>query len=335
MATGPPDDEEERPETFREWLILLLRDLAILGLVFAVALGALFAYAQVWPPMVVVESESMQHSDTESFIGIIDTGDYVLVQAAPLPGQVVTWVEGRVQNYRTYGDFGDVIIFRPPTNPADTPIIHRALLRLEWNTTSDDGWDAPSLLGLGRTEWSANRNGTPLSAPYNMNGQLTLRHAGFRGNLEIVVSPTARRVSGFITIGDHNADLQGRLGNSANPDGWIVPQANIIGKARGELPWFGLLKLTIAPEDSCCRSWGDPRAPRNSWDALTLALIVIIAGPIAADFGLSWWQKKRKAAKQEPAAGDVEPSDAVVDSVDAAPAEEPDAGKPPPDGPSH
>ncbi len=312
MARRTAADGGERKETFREWLLLLLRDLAVFGLVFGIGLGALFAYAQVWPPMVVVESSSMQHSNSESFIGVIDTGDYVLVQATPLRTETISWVEGRVQNYRTYSDYGDVIIFRPPPRPEETPIIHRAILWLDWNTTTDDGWDAPSLLALPRSEWSAtDRGGTSLLYPYNINGTITLHHAGFRGDLTRIIplSVMPPLGSGFITMGDNNA-------YSSGADPWIVPQANVIGHARGELPWFGLLKLTLAPAGYCCQSWGDPRAPRNSWDALTASLVVLVVGPVAADFGYAWWQKRRKAPNADRGSVDPKPS-AVEPEADA------------------
>ena len=322
MARRRTDDREERKETFREWSLLLLRDLAIMGLIFAIVLGGLFAYSQVWPPIVVVESSSMQHSDTESFIGVIDTGDYVLVQAAPLRGEVTTWVEGRAQSYRTYGDYGDVIIFWPPV-AADTPIIHRAILWLEWNATGD-GWDAPSLLALPTSEWIAlDRNRTPLQYPFAINGSITIRHMGFRGDLtEVIRLSTAspsRRVSGYITMGDNNAYKSG-------PDPWIVVQGNVVGHARGELPWFGLLKLTIAPADFCCHGWGDPSAPRSSWDALTVSLILLVAGPFAADFGISLWRKRHKAGKGHSAAVDAgrqRPAGEISTEDRAQPPEEP------------
>jgi len=310
MARRPAADAEERPETLRQWVRLLLRDLAIFGLIFAIGLGALFAYTQVWPPMVVVESSSMQHSDSESFLGVIDTGDYVLVQATPLRSQIVTWVEGRAQNYRTYGDFGDVIIFRPPPRPADTPIIHRAILWLEWNATTGGGWDAPSLLALSRSEWSArDGSGNPLPYPYNIDGDLTLYNVGYGGDLTRVlpVSVMLPRISGFITMGDNNA-------YSSGADRWIVPQDHVIGHARGELPWFGLLKLTIAPAGYCCQGWGDPRAPQNSWNALAASLVALVVIPVAADYGLAWWLKRRKTAK-----GQAGPEDGEASEPDVAP----------------
>jgi len=328
MARRPASDVEKHKETPREWLLLLLRDLAIFGVIFGIALGALFAYTQVWPPMVVVESKSMQHSDTESFIGVIDTGDYVLVQAAPLRAEVVTWVEGRAANYLTYGDFGDVIVFRPPPRPGDTPIIHRAILWLDWNTTSGDGWDAPSLLALPRSDWSAqDRNGAPLTDPYNINGLITLDNAGFDRDLTLTISLSSRQpqAGGYITMGDNNA-------YSGGEDPWVVPHANVIGRARGELPWFGLLKLTIAPAGFCCRGWGDPRAPQNSWNALAATLVALVVVPIVADFGLSWWLKRRKGGKARSAKDDGDGDTRQWDPGPAA-GSEPD-GEPAPRDPS-
>lgn len=335
MADPSPGTPEERPETLREWLILLLRDLAVLAIVVAIAFGALFAYAGVWPPMVVVESGSMQHSDTESFVGVIDTGDYVLVQASPFRGQIASWIEGRVLRYTTYGDFGDVIVFWPP-GPRDKPVIHRALIYLQWNTTTDDGWDAPSLLSLSNPEeWSAtDRMGFPLPGPYNINGRIFLHHTTFRGNGDHTISLTSlpTRVSGFVTMGDNNAVRPG-----GGPDPWLIPQDAIIGRARGELPWFGLLKLTIAPESTCCQGWGDARAPRNSWDALAMSLVVIIVAPLVADFGVSWWMKRRKVSSRLAAGSSeaAEPSPGEGDLSGTAENPALDPTEPPPEGPSH
>ena len=66
---------------------------------------------------------------------------------------------------------------------------------------------------------------------------------------------------------------------------------DIIGRARGEIPWFGLIKLLASPASYCCRSWGDPAAPGNSWNDLVIALVALIALPFALE-GAAWaWSK--------------------------------------------
>src|SRR2546427_2104456 len=125
---SPPKEEEEReeqPPTLRQSSLLFARDLGVAFLIVAIVMGLLFAYTQVWPPMVVVESESMQHASTTSSVGVIDTGDLVLVQAVRAKSDLTTYVEARAMGYETYSNFGDVIIFHAPGRSLDqTPIIH-------------------------------------------------------------------------------------------------------------------------------------------------------------------------------------------------------------------
>src|SRR3990172_3971719 len=92
-AAEEEDEEEKKPKSLREQAILFARDLLIAFIIVALVMAALFAYARVWPPMVVVDSASMQHSNTESSIGVIDTGDLVLVQAVGVAPDVVTYLD--------------------------------------------------------------------------------------------------------------------------------------------------------------------------------------------------------------------------------------------------
>src|SRR2546425_1099668 len=87
LATMPmPRDRSRREEDDEEdenfWKGLG-RDLLVAAIIVVVFLAAIYAYAGVWPPLVVVESASMQHSGQDSFLGVIDTGDMVFQQAAP------------------------------------------------------------------------------------------------------------------------------------------------------------------------------------------------------------------------------------------------------------
>ena len=127
-------------EEAKEWI----KDIAIAVVVVAIIMGSLYAYTGMWPPMVVVESGSMQHSDDRSYIGVIDTGDIVLSKETSF-SDITTYVEGRSTGYQKYGDYGDVIIYRPMGKDT-TPIIHRAVLYLEWNSIS--AFDVEGLRGL-------------------------------------------------------------------------------------------------------------------------------------------------------------------------------------------
>ncbi len=264
-------------------VVNLLRDLAIAFLLVAIVMASLFAYTRVWPPMVVVESSSMQHSNSESSIGIIDTGDIVLVQNAPRRQDITTYIAGRAGSYRTYGDYGDVIIFRPEGSETLTPVIHRAIMALQWNE-SQGGFDVPTLELLERgADWQSNKAEPSRlgEGDYVELIGVTYRSLNLRVNfgpfVEKAISQgcpvSTDRFCGYITMGDNNG----------GHDSYLTRQEWVLGRARGEVPWFGLLKLVIGGDFR----WGDPQAPANSWTSLTIALILLVAGPLAIDFVVS------------------------------------------------
>ncbi|WP_174786370.1 S26 family signal peptidase [Haloprofundus sp. MHR1] len=94
------------------------------------AVGALlFAVAGVWPPMVAVESGSMEpHMERGDLIFITEPGRF-----APDAGDgsgVVTYAEGQRADYRSLGSYGSVVVYDNP-NSAGPPVIHRAMFRVE------------------------------------------------------------------------------------------------------------------------------------------------------------------------------------------------------------
>jgi len=271
------DDEED--ENFWKGLG---RDLLVAVIIVVVFLAAIYAYAGVWPPLVVVESSSMQHSDSESYLGVIDTGDMVFQQAAPTRASVVTYLEGRATGYATYGDYGDVIIFRRAGDP--TPVIHRAIMYIA--IFANGTANVPDLLGI--SGWDAWGDAGRTTSPYFLHN-VTIQRMGFNQDLAIDfnfigLSPALRGRSGYITMGDHNAP--------GYDTSWLPRQEDVIGRARGEIPWFGLLKLTLQPTDSCCGAgWGDTRAPKNSWDGLLVSLIFLLALPFILEYAMRGWTK--------------------------------------------
>src|SRR2546427_10397898 len=110
---------------------------------------------------------------------------------------------------------------------------------------------------------------------------------GIAFNLASLAQSFAPR-SGYVTMGDHNA--QESCASSPDPGpstpydfAWPPRQADVIGRARGAIPWLGLLKLTLQPTDSCCpdgvASTGAQRAPQNRWDRLPVGLSCRLALP--------------------------------------------------------
>src|SRR5438876_12330970 len=92
MARERQDREDDEPEHF--WRDLA-KDAIIAGAIIDLFLGGLYVYAGVWPHLVVVESSSMSHSDAESKLGVIDTGDIVFQQSVSGRAAVDMYSEGR------------------------------------------------------------------------------------------------------------------------------------------------------------------------------------------------------------------------------------------------
>mgnify|MGYP001222439434 CR=1 FL=1 len=241
------------------------------GLVFLL-LGSMWISTGSFPPMVVVESQSMMH-DSEGSIGSIDPGDLILVMNKDRV-DIVTFVEATQDGnehygYESHGMPGDVIIYRK-NGGQDTPVIHRALLEVVRNGT---GWDVP---------------GTSLRNVETVSLTLDYECSYHGGTYNLRVEGWEPESSGFLTSGDNNfggcmidqpaANSQGQGGGlvdeNGNPvepvlDDWIV------GVASSEVPWIGTIKLATSGTSGSVTT--------KSWISLTLTILVILASPIAVE----------------------------------------------------
>ncbi|MEM0351199.1 MAG: S26 family signal peptidase [Archaeoglobaceae archaeon] len=93
-----------------------IKDLVSTVLIVVVIIAAGIAITGCWPFMVAVESGSMQPN--------LMPGDVVILMHPSRVG-IVTWEDGKERGYRSFGDYGDVIVFYPNGN--GKPIIHRAI----------------------------------------------------------------------------------------------------------------------------------------------------------------------------------------------------------------
>ena len=312
-------EEEAEPTKRKNWVrsaLLVLRDVGIALLVVFLVFVALWAYSGVWPPIVVVESSSMQHDDFSSSVGVIDTGDLVIVQTTNSYKEVEAYVQGKCSGHSTYGDSGDVIIYNQ-MGGGDKPIIHRALIWLEFNTTTNNSFDVPGLEcdhWVNGVNWWGYNPG-PVSEPRNISTTLTIRlDSAYRsfnvtlglGNLlDDIKEDNEWNDGGFIAMGDNND----------HPDSSLIKHDWIIGKARGELPGFGLIKLSVSgdiPWGKVCSAAGERGCAADiSWTSLIVSLVVLIAVPIALDVGLGFYQrhKQNKALREEAKEKEEPPSE--------------------------
>ncbi len=102
------------------WVSLARELLSAFAAVGAIAL-VLFLYAGVWPPMVSVDGLSMYPD--------MHDGDLILIQGTQR-SPIVTYEAGKASGYATFGNYGDVIVYQPFGLKNATPVIHRALYRV-------------------------------------------------------------------------------------------------------------------------------------------------------------------------------------------------------------
>ncbi len=246
--------------------------------VIVVILSGLFAYTQNWPPVYVVESNSMQHGPND-VLGLINTGDLVLAQKVD-PSTIVPYVVGLATGYSTYGEYGDVVLYHP--NGADTtPIIHRAIVFLSWDAATAS-YSAPELHGLacGSSGAVYATPGTPNGCgTTGLNGTLELFQIGWMSvNVTVDLSPAILGShSGFLTMGDNNyARCPSGCTDQAAGFSQLVEPGWVIGVARGMIPWFGAIKLLFEGNTA--------DIPSQSWQFLGLT----IAGAILLAFGIHY-----------------------------------------------
>ncbi len=306
---GDEDDEDEvdaalrptkRPPIFwRARDSLYFEPLVALAIVVLLIVG-LYAYTQNWPPVYVVESDSMQHGPND-VLGVINTGDLVLAQKVAT-SSIIPYVVGLTTGYSTYGEYGDVLLYEP-NGVSSTPVIHRAILYLAWNPAGS--YDASDLAGLP----CGNAPNAVYSTPGTLNGcgttgltgTLNLYRIGWNPvNVSIdLSSPMLGDHSGFLTMGDYNfphgcsgaacvglPDQEAGISTLVEP-GWIV------GVARGMIPWVGALKLAF--------SGGASMVPPQSWQflGLTIAALILLGLGIHYAFRAEGIEDPRRKAEEE------------------------------------
>ncbi len=268
---------QKKPIYWRARDSLFFEPLVALAIV-VVLLVSLFAYTQNWPPIYVVESGSMQHGSNDQ-LGLINTGDLVLAQKTSLSG-VTPYVSGLQTGYTTYGEYGDVLLYWP-NGQGSTPVIHRAILYMQWDPHGF--YNITDLAGLPcGTASNAVYAYLPAHGPANCNttrltGGLNLYDIGWKSvNISLALSaPALGDHSGFLTMGDNNT-APDQTGAGVATISSLVEPGWIIGVARGMIPWFGAVKLLLQGQAG--------EVPAQSWEFLGLTIV----GLILVAFGIHY-----------------------------------------------
>lgn len=223
---GPAgSDSDDNPSGLLEWFqwfrttdrvsVIYLRDI-LTSVMIVLAIGAvLFTVSGIWPPMVAVESGSMEpNMERGDLIFLIDNERFTPDEAVVVDGASTGVVPADVAEStdRTkFGSYGDVIVFRPNGNAGQIPIIHRAMFFVE---EDEDWYDRADPDAVGGADDCSELHHCP--APH----------------------------AGFITKGDNqrtnaNYDQASRLSAPVRP-GWIV------GTAELRVPYLGHVRLLFS-----------------------------------------------------------------------------------------
>lgn len=221
-----------------------------------VLLSSLMIYSGMSRPLTVVESKSMQHSDETSYLGIIDTGDMVIM-ISPEKKQVTTYVEGYQNGYWKFGSYGDVIIYYRENGK--NPVIHRAMIWLDY---ADGKISAPSLKNYPLSKWSTGEGGSW----DDLKEELVLKDVPYKdGVKDVEMKLSYINSSGFLTMGDNNGSFDQMSGIHNNP----VMESELKAIAGTEVPWLGCIKLLINHKNV-------DMIPKNSITCLILLFVDII-----------------------------------------------------------
>lgn len=208
-AVPPPDGKD--PFEWVRWfgrtdheVVSLFRDVAV-GVCLVVVIGLLlFGVSGVWPPMVAIESASMEpHMSVGDLVYVVEEGRLTSEYATKETGVVTYRTAKRLDVHEEFGTYGDVIIFENDGN-GGTPTIHRAHF---WVENGEDWYDKAN----------------PSYAP--------------GGSCEAVLNCPAPH-SGFITKGDNNGRYDQVTGQSKP-----VRPAWIRGRAEVRIPLLGHVRL--------------------------------------------------------------------------------------------
>ncbi len=190
--------------------VMFVREVAVSVLVVLLIGAFLFALSGVWPPMVAVESGSMEpHLQRGDLVFVMEehrlAPDFAVEGTGIVPKSVA---ESR--DYERFGGEGDVIVYRPFGSDSATPVIHRAHF---WVEEGENWYDRADPAYVQADSCEALRF---CPAPYD----------------------------GFITKGDNDAsnnyyDQARGISTPVKPD-WIR------GTAKLRVPWLGWVRLAVS-----------------------------------------------------------------------------------------
>ena len=215
----------------------LVAVVAVVAVVILAGYAYLVSYTGSTVPFSTVVSSSMQHDNNQSQIGVIDTGDIVMT-ADPDNVEIQSYVAAYETGYTSFGDYGSVIIY---DRGSGNPIIHRAIVWIGYDESSGT-WYSDELAASSLSWYCIGEEGIEKNA-YNLSGTLIIVMNGEALSLDL--DKLDNNTSGYVTKGD-NTVSNPRFDQTAGIIGTLVSEDMIESVAIAEIPWLGILKLTIS-----------------------------------------------------------------------------------------
>ena len=260
--------------TSDHWVVSLARDILWVVVVVGCVALALYLICGTWPAVVTVESGSMEPH--------MNIGDLVVVVAPDRFGPLQTWDEAHATGYQKFGDYGDVIIYRPNGQTdfwaqigllplsSQHPIIHRAMIWVDAGSPEPTymnplGGEATPLSYTPLTESNTTMFGYYILYPQDnpialQNISATAKGMSFvngDGTKYFLPEQYITNSSGFVMYGNattHGGYITKGDNNPVSDEGYItidnqtiqpVEKQWVVGKALFTVPYIGLLPLHI------------------------------------------------------------------------------------------
>jgi len=253
-STDTPNGSDERPSDPLGWIrwffttergaVVYVRDV-VTSVAAVMFIGLiLFAISGLWPPMVAVESESMNpNMDRGDLVFIMDNERFTPDEAPTYEGGStgVVPADTAAETDRTkFNSHGDVIVFMPDGDELRTPIIHRAML---WVEADEDWYDRADERFVGSADSCEELSDCP--APYD----------------------------GFVTLGDNNGQYD-QVGNRQISS--LVHPEWVVGTAEVRVPYLGNIRLwfsglsTTPPLDASFEPLNQEASPSTVGPSVTV-----------------------------------------------------------------
>lgn len=237
--------------------------IAVVIFIFVGIFAGITLYSNHNPPFSVVVSQSMQHDNNQSQIGVIDTGDIVLVRNKSNV-EIQTYIEGYSNEYSTFGDYGTVIIYR---TDGGYNIIHRAMMYVEIEEDIDGKY--ANIPYLDEYPYKSS-----LDDIEKIREQFSIYRTGYRDgvainvNIEYILEKANVGDKGYITMGDNNSTIDQCSSFIIPGVKGLISYEKIVSIPVLEIPWLGCFKLLLKNDNNAV----DMHAPNSLPDLLIVTI---------------------------------------------------------------